>query len=189
MNFLRVEKVDLSNFGKRWALFLVWGIALLVLGALAISAATVTTMISVVFLGIVILIAGVVVTLDAFASWWGQWQGFALHLLMGILYLGAGYLMTTTPIVGSESLTLLLGVLYVLVGISRIGSASAISLPRWKWALFNGILTLLLGILILVDWPASSLFIIGLFVGIDLFFCGLSFLMMGLAAKAMNTRK
>lgn len=186
MNSLRVRKIDLSTFSNKSGWFLLWGIALVVIGALAISAATFTTMLTVVLLGSLILLSGIVITLDTFVFWTGKWSGFALHLLMGILYLGVGALMIKTPVLTSESITLLLGIFYVLVGVSRITSSAVIQLPRWKWALFNGIISLLLGILILADWPASSLFIIGLFVGIDIFFCGWAFIMMSLAARAMR---
>jgi len=188
MNSLRARNIDLSTFGKQSNWFLGWGIVLVVLGALAISAATFTTLLTIVLLGTVILLAGIIILLDTFIYWTGKWSGFALHFMMGLLYLGVGALMLTTPVLTSESITLLLGIFYVLVGASRTTSAVAMQLPRWKWALFNGIITLLLGILILSAWPASSLFIIGLFVGIDIFFCGWTFIMMSLAAKAMRRK-
>ena len=186
MNSLRARNIDLSTFRNKSGWFLVWGLVLVILGAAAISAATFTTLVTMMVLGAFILISGIVITLDTFLFWTGKWSGFTLHLMMGILYLGVGTLMINTPVLTSESITLLLGMFYVLVGVSRITSAVAMQLPRWKWALFNGIIALLLGMLILSEWPASSLFIIGLFVGIDIFFCGWTFIMMGLAAKAMR---
>lgn len=186
MNSLRARNIDLSSFSNKSGWFLLWGIALVILGTAAISAATFTTLLTVVMLGALILLSGIVITLDTFLFWTGKWSGFALHLMMGILYLGVGTLMLKTPILTSESITLLLGIFYVLVGASRTTSAVAMQLPRWKWALFNGIIALALGILILSEWPGSSLFIIGLFVGIDIFFCGWTFIMMGLAARAMR---
>jgi uncharacterized membrane protein HdeD (DUF308 family) len=91
----------------------------------------------------------------------------------------------TTPLVTSVSLTLLLGIFYTIVGISRIAFSSSVRLPQWKWGFSNGLISLLLGILILANWPDSSLYIIGLFVGVDLLFCGLAYVMVALTARSL----
>jgi uncharacterized membrane protein HdeD (DUF308 family) len=183
MNSLR--SIDLSLFSKNWLFFLLWGITLTVLGAVAISAAAFTTLVTVIFLGVLILLSGVVIVIDTFTFWWGKWAGFFLHLLIGALYLTVGWMLIQSPVEGSVSLTLLLGVFYVLIGVFRFGFSLSARLPRWKWGFFNGIISLLLGILILANWPESSLFIIGLFVGIDLLFCGIAYVMTALAARSM----
>jgi uncharacterized membrane protein HdeD (DUF308 family) len=183
---LHIQPLDLKVFSKNWYLFLLWGIALTVLGLAAISAATFTTIATVIFLGILILLSGVVVIVDTFTFWWGQWRGFFLHLLMGVLYTAVGIMLVQTPVEGSMSLTLILGILYVLLGASRLSFSLSTRLPRWKWSCFNGVISLLLGILILANWPESSLFIIGLFVGIDLLFCGISYVMTALAARSLS---
>ena len=81
-------------------------------------------------------------------------------------------------------ITLFLGIFYVLIGISRMMYSSLLRTPNWGWNFSSGILSLLLGVLIIAALPQSALFIIGLFVGIDLIFCGLTYLMVALAAKA-----
>ena len=174
---------NIALVGSHWAWFLALGILLMVVGAIAISAAAFTTIVSVIFIGVLITIGGVVILLDSFKSWWGKWGGFLLHLLLGILYIAAGTMLINSPIMGSISITLLLGIFYIIVGTSRLVSSSSWKMARWGWGFFNGLITLLLGILILANWPASSLFIIGLFVGIDLFVAGWVYLMIALAAK------
>lgn len=177
-------------FGKNWGWFLIWGILLVILGALAITATTLTTLISVVFLGFVILITGIVVIIDSFTFWWRKGSGFFFHIIMGILYFAVGVMLIKSPLAGSLSITFLLGILYTVVGIFRLLSSMSLRSPQWGWIFFNGIITLLLGILILSSWPESSLFIIGLFVGIDLLFTGWAYIMSAFAARSLmnNTR-
>ena len=171
-------------FSRNWGWFFLWGLLLIILGCAAISAATLTTLLSVVFIGVVILISGVVITIDCFSFWWGKWGGFFLHLLMGLLYIAAGAILINSPLLGSIPLTLFLGIFYVAVGVSRLLYSSMLQTPKWGWNFLNGLLALLLGILIIAELPSSALFIIGLFVGIDLFFCGLTYLMVALHARS-----
>lgn len=173
----------LAAFSKNWGWFFLWGIALVVLGCAAISAATFTTILSVVFIGVVLLIGGTVIIIDSFTFWWRKWRGFFLHLLMGALYAAAGVILINSPLLGSIPLTLFLGIFYVLVGISRMAYSSLLQAPRWGWNFFNGVLALLLGMLIITQLPSSALFIIGLFVGIDLVFCGLTYIIVALASR------
>lgn len=183
MSFLLpFDTEHLPAFGKNWRRFFLWGIGMVILGYLAISAATFTTLLSVVFIGFLLFFSGAIVAVDTLTFWWGKWSGFFIHLLVAILYLSVGVMLMQNPIEGSVSLTLLLGVFFIVTGLIRI-LLSSLKTPRWKWALLNGIVTLILGVLIISHWPASSLFIIGLFVGIDLLFFGLAYLMSALAAR------
>lgn len=183
MNFLKLTEPHLLSFNKNWGWFLLWGILLLILGLVAISAATITTLVSVVLIGSVILIAGIVIMVDAFSFWWHKWGGFFLHLFIGILYVVVGGWIITKPVLGSISLTLLLGFFYLLLGLFRVTYATSVQAPGWGWGVLNGLISLLIGVLILISWPASSLFILGLFIGIDLVFSGLVYIIGSLYAR------
>ncbi|VVC75765.1 hypothetical protein AQUSIP_10590 [Aquicella siphonis] len=184
----RITDQYLLAFGKNWVWFLLWGIAIAVLGLFAISATALTTLITVITLGLLLVLGGVVVIFDAFTFWRGKGSGFYLHVLMGILYLLAGSILIKNPLAGSVSITLLLGIAYIILGLFRVIYSLSMQMLRWGWSLFNGIITLLLGILIMANWPASSLFIIGLFVGIDLVFCGWAYIMVAIAARNFVSR-
>lgn len=186
---IRMGDQDLSAFSKHWGWFLIWGIALEILGVMAISYAALTTLLSVIFLGVLISIGGVLIVIDTFTFWWRHWRGFFLHLLIGALYLFVGYMLIYGPIWASISITLMLAIFYIILGVFRIISALSFKMLRSGWTLFNGIIGLLLGILILAQWPASGLFIIGLFVGIDLLFCGWAYIMAALGGRAMMKGK
>ena len=159
------------------------GVILIILGIIALSTTTFTTLLSVMLLGLLIAIAGVVIVLDSFKSWWGSWGGFFLHLVLGVLYIVAGIFLIDQPLLGSISITLMLGIFYLVAGVFRLIAATSWKMRRWGLNFFNGLIALLLGILILSNWPQSSLFMIGIFVGIDLVFAGWAYLMIRLAAK------
>lgn len=175
----------LTAFSHNWGWFLIWGIVLFSLGVFAIYFTTFTTLLSVVFLGFVIFAGGIVIILDSFSFWWRKWRGFTLHILMGLLYAIVGLMLINSPIFASVSLTFLLAVFYIALGLFRIFYSMSLSMPKWGWTLFNGIVALLLGVLILAEWPASSLFIIGLFVGIDLLIVGWGYIMAAVAGRMM----
>ena len=173
------------EIGKNWGWFLLWGIVLVILGLAAISAATFTTILSVIFLGFLIFVSGIIIIVDSFSFWWPKGSGFFLHIVLGILYLVVGIMFMNNPISGSMSLTLILGIFYIVTGIIRVAYSLYIRLLRWRWSLLNGIVSLALGVLIIMYWPQASLFIIGLFVGIDLVFCGLAYIMASAFAKSL----
>jgi uncharacterized membrane protein HdeD (DUF308 family) len=176
----------LPAFGNNWKRFLAAGILLTLLGLLAIYAAVFTTLISVVILGFIIFFSGAVITFDTFTFWRGKQSGFFLQLIFSILYLLVGLALIINPMAASISLTLLLGVFYIVIGIFRLAFSPTLRAPKWGWGWFNGVITLLLGILIITSWPASGLYIIGLFIGIDLLFCGWSYIMLAIAAKKLR---
>lgn len=176
----------LITFSKNWGKFLALGIALVILGAIAISAATMTTVISIIFLGLLLVIAGVVIlVLDIFTFWWSKWSGFLIALLFGILYLVVGSMLIGSPITASISITLFLGIFYLVVGVFRTIYYLFAHIPGWRWGITSGIIAAILGILILSSWPSSGLYIIGLFIGIDLLFTGWAYIMAALAARSL----
>lgn len=97
--------------------------------------------------------------------------------LGAILYMVVGVLMIVRPAAGALSLTLLIGAFFLAGGLFRIVAAIAGRPPYWGWLLLSGIVTLLLGLLIVAEWPASGLWVIGMFLGIDLLFSGTSLIM------------
>lgn len=183
--FRRFDSQHLPLFARNWRQFILWGIAMILIGAWALYASTFATLITVVAIGFIIFLSGCVQFLDTITFWRGKWGGFTVHLILAFLYLAVGLMLMNNPVSGSVSITLLLGVFYIIAGIFRLMFSSSLRLPRWGWAFSNGILSLILGILILSSWPDSSIFIIGLFVGIDLIFSGCSYLVTGIAAKEL----
>jgi uncharacterized membrane protein HdeD (DUF308 family) len=171
---------------KLWIWFVILGILLMAVGAVAIGAAFITTLASVVVFGILLLSGGVVQLVNAILA--RTWKGFFLHLFAGLLYIVVGGLMVEHPIRAAEGLTLMLAAAFLLGGAMRVIYALIQSFAGRGWVLINGFISVLLGIAIWRGWPASSLWVIGLFIGIDLVFNGWLWVMLGLMVKAPAPR-
>jgi uncharacterized membrane protein HdeD (DUF308 family) len=160
------------------------GIGLIALGTFAIYSVVAATFISVFLVGWLLILAGFIQL--GYAFWSRNWSGFLLQLLTGLFSLVGGGLILYNPLIGAASLTLFLSFLFIVQGIVRIVMALTKKFTHWVWVAISGIVTLALGILILYQWPYSSLYIIGLFVGIDLIFAGWSLVMLSLLAKKIK---
>jgi uncharacterized membrane protein HdeD (DUF308 family) len=160
----------IEELHRHWGLFLALGIALIVLGVIGISASGLFTLASVVFFGWLLVFGGAAVVVHAF--WAKRWSGFFLQLLSGVLYLIVGWILVARPGIGALTLTLVFAISLVVQGAFRIGAALSTRMDGWGMLLVSGIITLVLGLMIWNEWPLSGLWVIGLFVGIDLIFYG-----------------
>jgi uncharacterized membrane protein HdeD (DUF308 family) len=172
----------LARLRRLWLWFLILGIVLILLGVLAIGVPFVATLTTVLVFGILLLAGGVVQVVSAILA--RGWQGFFLHLLAGILHFIVGGLMIERPLLAAEALTLLLAVAFLAGGIARILYVLFERFPGWPWVLLNGVVTLILGLAIWRQWPGSGIWVIGVFVGIDLIFNGWSWVMLALLVKS-----
>ena len=114
-----------------------------------------------------------------------KWSGFFIDLLTGILYVVVGFMMIANPGESAAALTLLIAMFLMFGGIFRIVVAISTRYQHWGWLLLHGVVSLLLGISIWRQWPLSGLWVIGLFVGIDMLLNGWSLVMLGLAAHKL----
>lgn len=172
-----------ADLRRNWGWLLVLGICLLILGILAVLDSLLATVVSMIFFGWILVIAGIVEGVQTFRHR-GSGHLF-LHLLNAVLSIVVGALLLWHPMAGAVVMTLLLAVYFTVAGIFRIVAAFSARVPGWGWALFNGIVTLILGILIWAQWPVSGLWVIGLFIGIDLIVVGWSQIMTAFAARAL----
>ena len=174
---------ELHVLHGNWGWYLALGIALIVLGTLALGAPLVTTLTSVTFLGVLLLIGGGIQTLGAF--WSRRWSGFFTHLLTGLLYLAVGALCLERPLQTAVDLTLLIAAFLVFGGTFRIIAGLSTRFPNWGWTVFNGAINVVLGVMIWRQWPGSALWVIGLFVGIEMIFAGWTWVMLAFAFRRL----
>jgi uncharacterized membrane protein HdeD (DUF308 family) len=172
---------SLANFQKNRGWFLSLGILLIIVGTLAIIYDVAATLISVLFFGWLLIIVGAVEAIQSF--WQPKWGGFFMHLIVGILAAVVGFNLVTSPAAGALVLTLIMAVYFIVIGIIRSITAISMRFPSWGWVLFSGVITFILGILIKNQWPISGLWVIGLFIGIDMICSGWSYVMLALAVK------
>ncbi len=161
---------ELKRLSNNWFPFLLLGITLMVLGFLSIGSTFFVTMLTVAIIGVLLMVGGIMQVVNSFYT--GRWSGFLLHLALGLLYLVVGFMLLDAPVLNAITLTFLLAAFFIVVGLFRIIGALTTHIPGWGWAVFSGMITFMLGILIYKHWPSSGLWVIGLFVGIEMLFSG-----------------
>lgn len=168
-------RAGLAEVSGKWGWYLALGVFLIILGWIATGMAVTTTLVSVTVLGWILLAAGAGLSVLAFLT--ANWGGFLLSLAAGALSAIAGIAILNSPVSGAVAVTLLVGTILVAVGIFRSIASIVTQFPKWGWAFLSGIASLVLGVMLLRNWQNSSLWFLGLYIGIDLIFHGFSWIM------------
>ncbi|MFZ0591306.1 MAG: HdeD family acid-resistance protein [Bryobacteraceae bacterium] len=172
---------DWREYRRNWGWLLALGVVSIILGLIALVDSVLATIVSMIWFGWVLLIAGIVEAVQAFRH---RRSGHVfLHSLNAVLSFVMGLILLRHPLAGALVMTLLLAAYFTVTGIFRIVNALTLRLPSWGWALANGVITLILGILVWAQWPISGLWIIGLFIGIHLIFTGWAQVMLASAVR------
>ncbi len=166
-----------------WGWFLALGIGVVILGIAAIVRSVAATVASMLFFGWLLVLAAAIEIAQAVMV--GHWAGFFQHLLAAILFGIVGLLLVMRPLKSAEVLTLFMGLFFLVGGLFQIIASIAVALPGWGWQVADGLITLVLGLLVLAEWPASGLWVIGLFIGIDLIFYGGAWIALALGLRNM----
>ncbi|MFY9739991.1 MAG: HdeD family acid-resistance protein [Candidatus Cybelea sp.] len=167
---------------KLWGWYLAVGIALILVGLYCIWAEGIATMASVIVLGAALFVAGIVQLAGAVMA---RGAGhIVLLLLVGILDIIVGLMLLEHPVAGALFVTLLLAVLFVFGGIFRFITALMLQFPHYGWVAFGGVVSVILGVLLWIQWPFSALWFIGFVVGLNFVFAGFSWSMMAWKLKA-----
>jgi uncharacterized membrane protein HdeD (DUF308 family) len=162
----------IEEIRRSWGWFLALGILLTILGMGCIAFEVAATFTTVLIFGWMLLIGGVFALVQAFTV--GTWSGFFLYLLSALFRGVTGYMLIRYPIVGAETLTLVLASFFIVSGLFRAIGFSMAKFPRWGWAVFSGIVTAVLGVMLLVQIPVSGIWFIGFAIGVDLVFDGVA---------------
>jgi uncharacterized membrane protein HdeD (DUF308 family) len=169
----------LAPLKAKWGWIVALGVVYLIAGIIALGSVVMATIASVYVVGIMMIVAGVFEVIHSFQiKGWGR---FIFWLLLGVLYIIAGFVAFDNPLLTAVWLTLILGAALVASGIMRVflGFNMQGGSP-WIWVVVSGLITLLLGIIILIHWPVSSLWTLGIFLGVDLVFAGASWIGVGM---------
>jgi len=176
--------IDIVRHASTWSI--VWGALLIIFGILAISSPMLAAIAVSTVIAWLIVFAGVVHVILAFHA---HGAGSLIwKLLVGIAYLCFGGYLLVHPVLGVASLTLLLACLFLIEGILNIVLFFRMrSMRGSNWVLIDGIVTLLLGLMIYLQWPSSSAWAIGTLVGISMLISGVTRVMLSLAVRRIAT--
>jgi len=172
----------LKALRAKWGWIVALGVLFMLGGVIALSCVATATASAVFVIGIMMIMGGVAEIIAAFSV--KEWGKFLLWMLLGVLYIAAGIIAIEHPIRAATILTLMLGIALVAGGVLRLFLAFQMKeSASWGWVALSGIVTLLLGAMIIAQWPASGIFVLGIFLGIDLIFIGSGWITMGLALR------
>jgi len=171
--------VDRRPERRGWRLGL--GIAMVVLGVIALGSTPFVGMISAVLLGLALLTGGGVALIGIFSS-----ESVAETLMMLILagmLLFTGVALLVDPVRAQVALTTVFGTYLLLSGAARIVIALFNRRGHWGRAILHGVASLFLGVLIFAQWPLSGMVAVGLIVAIELIIVGVSWIVGAQAAR------
>jgi uncharacterized membrane protein HdeD (DUF308 family) len=166
----------------KWGWIVALGVVYLIAGFVALGSVVMATVASVIVVGAMMIVAGAAEIIGAFQM--KSWGKFLVWALLGVLYVIAGILTFDNPLLAAVLLTLFLGASLVASGAVRLFLAFSMKRESpWVWVALSGAITLLLGLLIVARWPVNSVYILGLFLGIDLVMAGAGWISLGFSLK------
>jgi uncharacterized membrane protein HdeD (DUF308 family) len=175
---------DLGELKHNWGWLLGLGIVLMVLGTIGLGMTFALTLASIVFFGVLFLIGGGVQLVHAFKC--KGWKSILWHVVIALVYIVAGAVVVMHPLLGASVLTLVVAWSFIAIGILRIMIAvQNRAVKYWIWSVIGGVLAVIIGIMIIAQWPASGLWVIGLFLAIELIIAGWSYIFLALAVRGI----
>lgn len=173
--------VDASEARGKWAWFLAYGILLVAVGIIALGNVVSATLVTTIWLGFLLMFGGAVELVSAF-TFPRSLGGRILHILLGLLYLGAGFLVAFNPISGAVTVTIVVAAMLIADGVLRLWFALTTDVAsRWLLAVL-GVVDLLLGLWLWTNIPVSAL-ALGFYVGFMLLVAGISWIMLALRVR------
>lgn len=169
--------------GGGW--MIVAGVVLLLLGCVGLYLSAATTLVSVLYFGFMVIMGGVFVLIDAFKA--EGWKARVWEILLGLLYLLAGIMMIIHPGATALWFTFFIAAFLLVSGVVRIimGLQLRRAVKGWFWTVLGGIASLLLALMIYAQWPVSGVWVIGMFVAIEMIMQGISMMTIGMAARVV----
>ena len=184
--FANPLSAEINTIRGHWAWVLTGGILLMLLGAVCIISDVAATFATVLLFGWLLLFSGIVALVQAFRV--KSWNGFFLYLLSALFRGFTGYLIIRYPLSGAVGITLGLASFFIVGGLFRTVGSVMLKLPRWGWSVFSGVVSIVLGIMLLAQLPVSSVWFIGFAIGLDLILEGASLIGLATAIRSLPQR-
>ncbi len=175
-------RTPMSVVRAAWHWFVGLGILLIVMGLIALALPLVGAATALFLVAFPIIVAGAANVAHAFST--RDWSGFWGDLAVGAVYLLGGVLLLANPYIGIAGIALVLGIYFLVVGVARMVLAFQVAgSPGWGWMLASGVVAVMLGAIVLANWPGDAVWVLSVLIGVDLIFSGTSVLMLAMMAK------
>jgi uncharacterized membrane protein HdeD (DUF308 family) len=176
-----------ASITLKWGWFVALGILSIVAGFLALLDVVAFTIVSVIFIGAMLLVSGIFQVVHAFAT--KTWSHFGINVVLGVLYVVGGLLIMREPVRGSLVITIFLLAALVVGGIMRIVIALRHRELRYWWLMaIGGLISVVIGILLWASLPWSSLVLLGTLIAFELIVMGVTWLQFGLALRRRHVQ-
>ncbi len=170
-----------GNRGGRMVL----GVITIVFGIIAIGSPLVTGAVVSTIIGMLLLVVGIFELIVAFTE--DTWKAGIFDFISGAITILVAGLLIARPVVGSAVLTIILGIYFLIYGITRIGWAFRMRpASGWGWMIIGGLISIFLAILIFNNWPLSGIWAVGVLVGIRILFAGVGMLLTDAVVNAVD---
>ncbi|MGW1277746.1 HdeD family acid-resistance protein [Streptomyces tsukubensis] len=166
---------------RSFSVLTVLGAILVIAGIVGLVYTGFATLTSMLLFGWLLLIGGIVGLVQAVASRGSDY--FWLAVIVAALNIAAGIVVIRHPTGSAETLTLFAALLFLTGGLFRLVGSLVVRGPQFGWTLFQGAVLLVLGILVLGNWPESSRYVLGLFFSLALLFDGLGLIAIGVGGR------
>jgi uncharacterized membrane protein HdeD (DUF308 family) len=169
---------SLAPLQAKWGWIVALGVVYVIAGIVALGSVVSATAATVLVVGFMMMLSGLAEVINAFQI--KTWGRFLFWLALGALYIVAGFVAFQNPLLTAVGLTLILGAALTASGLVRVflGFSMQRGSP-WIAVVVSGLITLALGLIILAHWPVSSLWTLGVFLGVDLVIAGISWIALG----------
>ncbi|GAA1510488.1 hypothetical protein GCM10009730_13620 [Streptomyces albidochromogenes] len=171
------------KLGRRFGRLTVLGAILVLGGIVGLLYTGLATLTSMILFGWLLLVGGLVGLLQAVQSRGSNF--FWLGVVVAALNLAAGIVVLRHPEGTAEALTMFAALLFLTGGVFRLAGSVVVRGPQFGWTLVQGAFGVLLGLLVLFDWPHSSLYVLGCFFSLALLFDGLGLIAIGTGGRQM----
>lgn len=178
---MRPQQQEKKKLGRSFGLLALLGVVLVLAGLVGLVYAGVATLTSMFLFGWLLLLGGLVGLAQAVQSRKSNY--FWLAVVVAAVNLAAGFVILRRPEASAEALTMFAALLFLTGGVFRLAGSLVVRGPNFGLSLIQGAFGVLLGILILWEWPGSSLYVIGTFFSLALLFDGLSLVAVGMGAR------
>jgi len=175
-----VSNTRLGIGGSPWGAIWLGGVLILA-GLFVLTDAVAATAASTILFGFALLAAGGFEIVHAF--WVAHWGAFLLRLLLGLFYVISGAMLTAYPLASSDLITIAFAAALIASGVVRLCLAWEFWQRHGRWLLLSGIVGILAGLIVLLKWPITGVWVLGLLVGVDLIVHGAWWIMLGLSLR------
>ncbi|MDP3270169.1 MAG: HdeD family acid-resistance protein [Legionella sp.] len=183
----KMKEATMGDLQRNWGWVLGLGILFVILGFIGLGSVVGLTLFSILFFGALLIICGITQIIDVFQH--KEWKGIIWQALIAVLYIAAGCVVFYDPTLASALFTAILAGILIVIGLTRIIMAFTLKESKgWLWLLLAGITAIVLGVLIMMHWPMSGFWVIGLFIAIEIMVTGWTYIFIALALRGERSK-